>query len=117
MSQNVLMQFYRMASNEAYHVFVAKPNLCDVIIGCSSLFIERKLSYGGCQVGHIQDVCVIPEARSNGAASVLIRHCINVAKKKNCRKILLECKRELVPFYERFGFSENETSMRLNIDG
>lgn len=112
-SGNIISQFYRMASNEAYHIFVAKNG--HQIFGVASLFIERKLSYGGCQVGHIEDVCVLPGCDGKGVGSALIEKCLQVAKEEKCRKVLLSCDEDNINFYQRFGFKEHEFAMRLDL--
>ncbi len=45
----------------------------------------------------------------NGFLSLL-----EVAKAKNCYKTILDCKHELIPFYERIGFKQESNQMRYN---
>ena len=39
-----------------------------------------------------------------GIAKELLAYAIRVAKDNNCYKIILDCNRELIPFYEKSGF-------------
>ena len=38
-------------------------------------------------------------------ASALIKHAIQAAKDAHCYKIILDCDAELIPYYEKFGFT------------
>jgi len=90
-------------SNNKYHnihVFIedGKP------VGMITLLIEQKLIHGGKCVAHIEDLVVDKEYSGLGIATKLLTHVINIAKINNCYKIILDCKRELFPFYEKLGF-------------
>ena len=57
----------------------------------------------------------IPEYRNNGCAGRLIRHVISEADKQARDGVVLTCKKELVPYYSRFGFvSEGVTLKSLH---
>lgn len=45
--------------------------------------------------------------RGLGIADLLIKRAINFAKERDFITITLSCRRELIPFYERFGFKSN----------
>jgi len=90
-------------SNNKYHniyVYIedGKP------IGMITLLIEQKLIHGGKCVAHIEDLVVDKEYSGLGIATKLLTYLINIAKINNCYKIILDCKRELFPFYEKVGF-------------
>ena len=90
-------------SNNKYHniyVFIedGKP------VGMITLLIEQKLIHGGKCVAHIEDLVVDKEYSGLGIATKLLTYVINIAKINNCYKIILDCKRELFPFYEKVGF-------------
>jgi len=90
-------------SNNIYHnVFVYtkynKP------IGMITLLIEQKLIHGGSCVARIEDLVVDKKYNGQGIATKLLNHVITIANKNNCYKIILDCKSDLIPFYEKYGF-------------
>ena len=91
-------------SNNKYHnIFVyIKDN---IPVGMITLLIEQKLIHGGQCVAHIEDLVVDKKYNGQGIAKELLYHVINIANNSNCYKIILDCKRELIPFYNKVGFN------------
>ena len=85
------------------------------IVGTASLVYERKFTWGGAVVAHVEDVAVHKDHKGNGIGSALMSHVIEQAKAAKCRKIVLDCSDGNVDFYERCGFRQNEVSMRLDL--
>lgn len=52
----------------------------------------------------------LPQYRKQGYASKLIKKVIETAKKEKRLGIVLTCKKELIPFYEKFGFVDEGLS-------
>ena len=84
------------------------------IIGSTTLLIEQKFIHKGGKVGHIEDVVVSKEFEGRGIGIKLVTSLLEVAKAKNCYKTILDCKDELIPFYERIGFKQESNQMRYN---
>jgi len=99
--------------NQNSYIYIAKKG--KEIIGTATLLVERKFIHGGGKVGHIEDVAVGKEYEGNGVASNIIDVLIEIAREKECYKIILDCKDKLIPFYEKFGFSHSDNCMRLNL--
>lgn len=97
--------------NHNHYIFIYK-NFKKVPIGIITLFIEPKLIHGGKCVGHIEDLVVYNNYKGNGIASQLINHCVKIAEENNCYKILLDCKEELIPFYNKNNFKQQGVCMR-----
>lgn len=76
------------------------PTIC----GSGTVLYEPKLIHGCRKVAHIEDIVVHSRYRSHGIASNILHHLIQKAKHHNCYKAILDCKRELTPFYEKGGF-------------
>tara|TARA_B100001063_G_scaffold138607_2_gene129503 strand:+ start:9508 stop:9927 length:420 start_codon:yes stop_codon:yes gene_type:complete len=76
----------------------------DKIIGSSKLLIEQKFIHKLSKYGHIEDVIVNSNYRSNGYGKKLIKHIIDYCKENNFYKITLTCNEKLVPFYEKNNF-------------
>lgn len=85
------------------------------LIGTASIKFEWKYSYGTSIVGQIEDVVVDDRFRHRGIAKQLIEYLIKIAKNKNCRKVILNCKDDLVPFYQRYGFNRVGNEMRIDL--
>ncbi len=54
----------------------------------------------------IFDVIVHPTYRKKGLGELLIREILNHKKLKQVQQFNLQCKSEVAPFYEKFGFRE-----------
>ena len=84
------------------------------IVGSTTLLIEQKFIHEGGKVGHIEDVVVSKEFEGRGIGIKLVTSLLEVAKTRNCYKTILDCKHELIPFYERIGFKQESNQMRYN---
>ena len=86
----------------------------DRIIGSATLFIEQKFIHNGGKVGHIEDVVVSKEYEGRGIGFKLVNSLLEKARVMNCYKTILDCKDELIPFYERIGFKQESNQMRID---
>ena len=84
------------------------------VVGSTTLLIEQKFIHEGGKVGHIEDVVVSKEFEGRGIGIKLVTSLLEVAKAENCYKTILDCKHELIPFYERIGFKQESNQMRYN---
>ena len=57
---------------------------------------------GGWQM--IFSVCTLPDHRRQGLGSWILNRAIREARSKDRKGVVLTCKEEMIPFYERFGF-------------
>lgn len=78
--------------------------------------MKKKFTHSGGKVGHIEDVAVRKEYEGNGIATKIIKEIISCAKKEGCYKIILDCKNNLLPFYQKFGFYIHENCLRLDLN-
>mgnify|MGYP003387213386 CR=1 FL=1 len=92
-------------------IFVIKDN--NQIIGTASVFIEHKFIHKLSNVGHIEDVVVNLEYRKQGIGKLLVDHCVEYAKEKQCYKIILNCASHNISFYEKCGFKSKNVEMSL----
>jgi glucosamine-phosphate N-acetyltransferase len=91
-----------ISNNQFHNIFVYMKN--NKPVGMITLLIEQKLIHGGKYVAHIEDLVIDKKYSGQGIATNLLNNVIYIAKKNNCYKIILDCKRELIPFYEKVGF-------------
>lgn len=89
--------------------------LDDKLVGMITVIIEQKLIHSCKCIGHIEDLVVDPLYRNKHIARQLLDHVYNFCKNKNCYKIILNCTKELEPFYKRNHFYEHSIQMRRNI--
>lgn len=91
-----------------YEVYVMIED--DRIVATAALMLEYKLRYEKPKA-HIEDVAVHKDYRGRGYGKKMVEHCIDVAKKKECYKIVLSCKDHLVDFYSGLGFEKDQNLM------
>ena len=85
------------------------------VIGTTTLLVEKKFIHHGGLVGHIEDVAVRKGYEGMGVGSAVVRGAVSRAEQLGCYKVILDCKPELVPFYERMGFKSKDVGMRLDL--
>lgn len=86
------------------------------IIGTCTLHLQKKFIRNGGVAGYIEDVAVRKTYRGRNIGSLLIKETIELAKRKNCYKLVLSCFDERINFYERNGFFRESNLMRLKQD-
>ena len=57
---------------------------------------------------------VLPEYQHNGYASMLMKHLIQNTKKAGRNGVVLTCKKELLEFYQKFGFQSEGISQSVH---
>ena len=83
------------------------------IIASGTIIIEPKLIRGGKNVGHIEDIVVKNTYRGRQISSDILNMLKNVAREKNCYKIILDCNEEVKKVYNRSGFEEKGIQMGI----
>jgi len=94
-------------------VYVAEKD--GQVVGAATLLVERKFIHKCGLVGHVEDVVTDKQYEGQGIGGALVRQLIDIAKRKGCYKVILDCADELIPFYEKFGFQRKENQMRLDL--
>ena len=102
----------KIISNPNHIIHIAEYN--GKIVGSTTLLIEQKFIHEGGKVGHIEDVVVSKEFEGKGIGMLLVMSLLTKAQTMNCYKTILDCKNELIPFYERIGFKQESNQMRHN---
>jgi glucosamine-phosphate N-acetyltransferase len=103
---------YSLKTNHHIYLYIKD----DKVVGMITILIEQKLIHGGKCVGHIEDLVVDEKYKGQGIAKELLAYTIQIAKDKNCYKVILDCKEELIPFYEKNGFiSKGDKSLRFSL--
>jgi glucosamine-phosphate N-acetyltransferase len=100
--------------SHVHHFFVAVTS-GGRVAGTTTLVVERKFIHGGGLVGHIEDVAVRRGYQGRGVGGSLVKAAVEKASELGCYKCILDCKDELVEFYERLGFSRHDVGMRIDL--
>lgn len=106
---------FKRASQDGVYFLVATDDNNEVV-STVKLIIEPKFYHGGKPAGHIEDVVTRQGFEGQGLSQALLQEAIKVAKEQGCYKIILDCKKELIPFYQKSGFTEHDICMRLDIN-
>ena len=85
-------------------IFIYK--LDNKIVASITIIEEHKFINNNGKVCHIEDVFVNKHFRNKGIASKLIKYVETYCIKNNFYKIILNCEKELVDYYQKFGFIE-----------
>ena len=99
----------KLNNNHQIFVYIKDDN----IVGMITILIETKLIHNGSSVAHIEDLVVDKNYQKLGIAKELIDFSVNYINNSinKCYKIILDCKKELIPFYNKFEFEERNIQM------
>ena len=106
---------YSLNKPDNHNTYICIDIEKDKLVGIITIFIERKLIHNMGKVAHIEDLVVDKEYRKKGISKLLIDKCINYAKNEQCYKIILNCNKNLIKFYEKNNFYNSGFQMRLNL--
>jgi|JI10StandDraft_1071094.scaffolds.fasta_scaffold00670_23 glucosamine-phosphate N-acetyltransferase len=93
-----------------YYTFIAIDE--GMIVGSIILFVEQKWIHQGGLCGHLETLTVLPNQQGKGVGSKLIKAVVEKARELGCYKVILDCKDELVAFYEKNGFNKQGAFLR-----
>lgn len=81
------------------------------IVATGTLFIENKILHDFGKVGHIEDIVVDKSIRGRSLGKQIVEHLIELADEKKCYKVILNCNKNNIKFYEKCGFIKKEYEM------
>jgi len=102
-----------------YYITVIVDTQLDRIVGSGTMVHERKFIHQCGSRGLIEDIIVNNEYRGKQLGKILLAILVEIGKAVGCYKITLNCKDELVKFYNSFGLikeSGNANFMILRVD-
>lgn len=95
-------------------VFVALEE--NKVIGTASIHIIPKFVHKLGFVGLVEDVVVSQTHRGQGVGKLLVWNAVEFAKNNfSCYKIILDCDSTNIDFYQKCGFYQHETQMRMDL--
>ncbi len=113
LTEEQAIHVFRQRMKQKIQTYVAL--LEDRVVGTASLIIEPKFIHTGGVVGHIEDVAVLREAQHLGIGGLLVEHLLAVCRQVGCYKAILDCDEQVIPFYEKHGFSRWEQALRIDL--
>ena len=83
------------------------------LVATGTLLIESKLTYGGCKMGHIENILVHPDHRNKGYGEQLVKKLLEIANEKECYRVDLNCNSELEIFYKKNRLKQKHICMNI----
>ena len=103
-------QFKKFIDNsDNLHIKVIEIN--NKIIATGTLVVEKKLIHDISLAGHIEDIIIDKEYRGKGYGMKIIKHLVHLSEELGCYKVILNCKDELVGFYNKCGLWKKGSQM------
>lgn len=96
--------------NKTTDIYVYKEN--DTMIGCVSIIIEQKFINNNGRVCHIEDFVIHKDHRNKGIGTKILSFVKEKAKSLGCYKVILNCNKHLVSFYEKNDFTIYSNGMK-----
>ncbi|XP_065221813.1 probable glucosamine 6-phosphate N-acetyltransferase [Planococcus citri] len=93
-----------------YYVLVVEDASKNLVVASATLVIEQKFIHECSVRGRIEDVVVCNDYRGQELGKILVSTLSNLSEKLSCYKVTLECKDELLPFYQRLGFTRESNN-------
>ena len=117
---NVSKEFFMkrcevMRADPRQRILVVEDVKRNVIVATGTLCVEPKFIHQAGLAGHIEDVVVDKDMRSQGLGSEVVRELLRLAREYGCYKAILDCKTHNIAFYEKLGFKRKEVQMALYV--
>jgi glucosamine-phosphate N-acetyltransferase len=110
-SNEYFENFVNNILNDNHHILVIEYD--NIIVGSGSLLIEEKMTYGGCKMGHIENILIDENMRGKKLGTLLMHELVKVADQKKCYRVDLVCENCLNKFYKSVGFNDSLICMTL----
>lgn len=95
------------------HIIIVLEDEKENIIGSGTIIIEKKLTYGGCNMGHIENILIDEKYRGQRYGEKLVNVLLEICAKKKCYRVDLNCNEELEQFYNKSGFTKKHLCMNI----
>lgn len=97
--------------SKTYFAIVIVQKSTDKIVACGSMMLERKFVRSAGLVGHIEDIAVSKFMQGRKLGLRIITTLEGIGRAMGCYKIILDCSKENIAFYEKCGFEHKEFQM------
>lgn len=96
--------------------FISQDNVHSIValidkevVGYGSIVIETKIRGG--KVGHVEDIISHPCFRKKGVGKKIAYSLLEIAKRSNCYKTIIQCNVENLKFYEKYDYKISGIAM------
>ncbi|KAI4495860.1 hypothetical protein M0802_008266 [Mischocyttarus mexicanus] len=114
--EQFLNRFQSMKNAGIYYIIVIEDLSNTKIVASATLISEQKFIHNCALRGRLEDVVVNNNYRGNHLGKLLVNVILLLARNLHCYKISLDCRDNLIPFYESLGFKrEPNNANSLNI--
>eukprot|EP00347_Sterkiella_histriomuscorum_P006848 403351205 len=96
---------------DVYKIVVIVERASNWIVGCGTIFFEKKFVRKLSIAGHLEDVNIDVSLKGKGLGMKLIKVLKEIGMLQNCYKIILDCADHNISFYELNGFKLKERCM------
>ena len=111
-SEDKYISFLKNILNENHQIIIIEDN--NNLIATGTIFIEPKMTYGGCLMGHIENIFVNDNYRRKGIGIKVVEKLLKIAKNKGCYRVDLTCINDLEKFYKKNNLEQrNQISMSI----
>ncbi|KAK4686901.1 glucosamine-phosphate N-acetyltransferase, partial [Tremellales sp. Uapishka_1] len=116
---SLTIEAYQTTFNElksrsnTYFTIVIVHSATDRIVAAGTILVERKFIRNSGLVGHIEDIAVSKSQQGKKLGLRIINALEEIGRERGCYKIILDCSKDNIPFYERCGFHHKEYEMVL----
>lgn len=114
--EQFLNRFQQMKNTGSYYVIVTEDITNGKIIATATLVVEQKFIHNCALRGRLEDVVVNNKYRGKHLGKLMVKTVLQLALYLRCYKLSLDCKDNLIPFYESLGFKrESNNANYLNM--
>ncbi|KAL2713543.1 putative glucosamine 6-phosphate N-acetyltransferase [Vespula squamosa] len=114
--EQFLNKFQSMKNAGIYYIIVIEDIHSTKVIGSATLISEQKFIHNCALRGRLEDVVINNNYRGKHLGKLLVNVILQLARYLHCYKISLDCRDNLIPFYESLGFKrEPNNANSLNI--
>ncbi|XP_076656600.1 glucosamine 6-phosphate N-acetyltransferase [Halictus rubicundus] len=114
--EQFLKRFHTMKSTGTYYIVVVEDLSTGKVVASATLVVELKFIHNCGLRGTLQDVVVNYKYRGKHLGKLIVTIIVQLARYLRCYKISLECKDQLIPFYESLEFKcEPNNANSLNL--
>ncbi|XP_033328150.1 glucosamine 6-phosphate N-acetyltransferase [Megalopta genalis] len=114
--EQFLKRFHTMKNTGSYYIIVIEDLSSGKVVAIASLVAELKFIHNCGVRGFLQDVVVDNKYRGKHLGKLIVKIVLQLARYLRCYKLSLECKDNLIPFYESLDFKrEPNNANSLNM--
>ena len=103
--RSIIKNFIKLKNN---HGIMAIDS--GTVVAFGSISIDMNIRGGF--IGRIEDIVTHKSYRKLGISAQILNRLVEIAQISNCYKIVLECRTDLIKFYEKNGFQQKNIIMR-----